>query len=456
MKKNRPKILLLCDYNVHGASTVLDHINALCNSEKLEVVKLSNLGNLPYFLNLNLFDAIVIHYSIVMCSDTYLSSKARGLIQNYSGLKACFIQDEYRFIDSTVSAMKEMGINLLFTVVPQGIGDKIYSPSTLIDLEKIYILTGYAPDELKSIQHVPSYDERPLDVVYRSRSLPYWLGKLGQEKLIIADRFNKDGARYNLKMDISAREIDRIYGNKWINFLISSKACLGTESGASVMDFTGSIQRNVDDYVINNPDATFEEVSNKFLSDIDGQIVINVISPRAFESAALKTLMILYPGEYSGILQPWKHYIPLAHDHSNMQEVVEALRDKQLYTQIVETTYNDLIMSNEYGYNKLTETFERAILNRLFIKQEYKAPSHPHIRGYYLSFLYSFERRIIFLLGYIEVFFKNFILSTTRVAIDLGKWFLFRVFLRNYSEKQKLEVLNKIKKWMRPLTSRIP
>ena len=53
---------------------------------------------------------------------------------------------------------------------------------------------------------------------------------------------------------------------------------------------------------------------------------MNVISPRCFEAAALRTLMVMYEGEYAGILEAGRHYVELKRDHSNIDEVVSAIR----------------------------------------------------------------------------------------------------------------------------------
>ncbi len=45
-----------------------------------------------------------------------------------------------------------------------------------------------------------------------------------------------------LKLDISAKEDDRIYGNDWHAFLQNSKAVLGTEGGATIFDFDGTLK----------------------------------------------------------------------------------------------------------------------------------------------------------------------------------------------------------------------
>ena len=38
---------------------------------------------------------------------------------------------------------------------------------------------------------------------------------------------------------------------------------------------------------------------------------MHVISSRVFEAIASRCLLILFKGDYSGIIKPWKHYLPL-------------------------------------------------------------------------------------------------------------------------------------------------
>ena len=82
-------------------------------------------------------------------------------------------------------------------------------------------------------------------------------------------------------------EASRIYGRKWIEFLANSKAVLGTESGASFVDFTGEVSTAAEDYEKRHPDASFETINKLFLDGRDGEVTINVISPRCFEAAGL-------------------------------------------------------------------------------------------------------------------------------------------------------------------------
>ena len=93
----------------------------------------------------------------------------------------------------------------------------------------------------------------------------------------------------------------------------------------------------------------------------DGKLQIQVISPRCFEAAALKTVMVLYPGTYSDILIKDKHYIELKKDFSNFNQVHEKLKDIDFLNKISLQAKKDLVDSGKYTYAKFIEKFEDLI-----------------------------------------------------------------------------------------------
>lgn len=348
------------------------------------------MRHIPFFIDLAQFDALVIHYTLAIFLNHYLSPQARKKIRDFKGLKACFIQDEYRCVNKTIGALEDLGIDILFTSVPESEFKKVYT-SRLKKITCVNVLTGYVPEDLPFLE-VPPYAARRIDVSYRGRSLPYYLGALAQEKAIIGQKFLKDVQRYDLITDIDYTEERRLYGKKWIDFLSQSKACLGVESGASVFDFTGEIQKNVEDYLEKNPAAFFEDVQQLFFAEAEGKIKLNQISPRCFEAAALRTLMILYEGEYSGILLPWKHYVPLKKDHSNMKEVVDIVKDPGKATEIIAFAYKEIALNPLYSYQELTDIFDDT-LEKHVTKKSRHAPklTPPECAALYKKY-YAFNR----------------------------------------------------------------
>lgn len=353
-------ILMLNTEASRGVGATNDHLEAFERYSKNNVVILDARTNVAREINYSLFDCFVIHHSVPIGYDNILNEGVFSKIKAFDGPKILFIQDEMRWVDKTAKKIRDLGISVVFSVVNSSVTRKIYRDSWFDGVRFENVLTGYVPDSLMTMK-TPNYAKRPIDVSYRARKLPAWCGSFGQEKFTIAERFLRDARAWSLKCDISCKEKDRIYGKKWIKFVSNSKAVLGAESGASFIDFSGLIAPAVDEYEAKNPGKTFEEVRDKFLEGRDGEIKINVISPRCFEAAALRTLMVMYDGDYSGVLVPGKHFLVLNRDHSNMSEVVNVIRTPKLAEEITNAAYVDICSSGLWSYQSLVAKFDLVV-----------------------------------------------------------------------------------------------
>ena len=176
------------------------------------------------------------------------------------------------------------------------------------------------------------------------------MGKLAYEKTELTAKVEKYLKNESeIVTDLSSKEKDRLYGNAWHERLISTKAVLGAEGGASIFDFDGSVEEKVRNYLKRNPRADFGEVSQKILFEYEGNIVHQTITPRIFESIAHKTALILFPGRYRGILKPWIHYLPLERDFSNFRDILLALKNDDLLQQMVDRCYRDIVGAGKYS-----------------------------------------------------------------------------------------------------------
>ena len=355
------KILLLCSETARHTGTVDGHILAFKHLSRHDVFELDSSIASTLKIDLSMFDAVVFHYSMVISMPAaYLPNGFVDRLANFKGPKMLFIQDEFRWVDHTMAAVERLCISVVFTVVNEDAIRKIYRNPYFDNVRFEQTLTGFVPEHLIG-REVPAYQDRTIDVSYRARKLPGWCGSFALQKWHIGERFMKDAPCYGLNCDIAMSEASRIYGEHWIEFMAGSKAMLGTESGASFVDYTGQVYKEIDTYEAANPEATFEEVREKFLEGRDGDVVINVISPRCFEAACLKTLMIMYPGEYSGVLQAGRHYLMLAPDHSNMDEVVAVLRNPERAGEIIHNTYEEVVKSDAWTHKMFISHFDRII-----------------------------------------------------------------------------------------------
>src|SRR5207302_8425668 len=93
----------------------------------------------------------------------------------------------------------------------------------------------------------------------------------------------------------------------------------------------------------------------------EGNVVMNIVSPRVFEAAALGTALVMFPGEYSGVVSPEKHYIVLEKDFSNMDDIVDKLRDDKLVSAMTARARHDLIESGRWGYRAFVDQFDQVV-----------------------------------------------------------------------------------------------
>jgi hypothetical protein len=105
------------------------------------------------------------------------------------------------------------------------------------------------------------------------------------------------------------------------------------------------------------------------LAEAEGRIRLNQISPRCFEAAALGTLMVLYPGLYSGVLEPWRHYVPLEKDHSNMDQVVRTIRDRDTWERITKQARQEVALNPRYGFRAMVEQVDDGLDLRIAAKK---------------------------------------------------------------------------------------
>jgi hypothetical protein len=85
------------------------------------------------------------------------------------------------------------------------------------------------------------------------------------------------------------------------------------------------------------------------------------ISPRLFEAAQSKTAQLLVEGEYDGILEAERHYVPLRADMANLDEALERIADVADTEAFAERAWEDLILSGRYSYGAFAAHVETVV-----------------------------------------------------------------------------------------------
>ena len=122
------------------------------------------------------------------------------------------LQDEYDTTSTTWKWIQQMGIHVLYTVVPGDYVAAAYPPERFPHTEFVSVLTGYAPIRLEGRTQTKPLAERAYVLGYRGRELPFWYGRLGQEKRTIGLNMKRICAERGIPCDIEWADEHRLYG----------------------------------------------------------------------------------------------------------------------------------------------------------------------------------------------------------------------------------------------------
>ena len=355
--EERLKILILSTYEGMDANAVRDYLLSFRLHSRHDYYYVLDCRRLDGRLDLRPFDVIVIFWDVFLLGPE-LADVVRAQIARAPAVKVVFLQDEYRDVRAVNQAMAELGVRLAFTCVAEADHRVFYPAEAIPTLEGLYtVLPGYVPRYLEETR-LDVAAPRAIDIGYRSRAMPFYLGDLGQDKTVIAERFQALARAQRLVGDISVLERDRLYGRQWVKFLRECRCVLGTSSGASVVDFTGEIRRACERHLALCPDASYPEVKARFFADADWKVMIDTVSPRVFEAAALGCTLVQHEGLYGGILRPDEHYICVRRDYSNTADVIDRVQDRGFCREMAERTHRDLIASGRYSFQAFARWFD--------------------------------------------------------------------------------------------------
>jgi hypothetical protein len=276
-------------------------------------------------------------------------------------LKLAFPQDEYNHAHVLDDWLDDLGVDVVFSIYGPEHRERLY-PRMARRARFERALTAYV-DEREATRRagvVLPHDRRPLDLAYRAEVLPPRFGHLGQAKLRVAEELAPRARAAGLRVDVSLDARDRILGDRWLPFVASARAVLGSESGASAIDYRGELVTRERELLAERPSLTFEEFDAAMPAGWDGT-PLGAIGPRHLEAAVAKSAQVLVAGDYDGVLEPDVHYLPVRADFADADAVVERLGDHALLERLAERAHRDLVLSGRYSYAALAALIEAVL-----------------------------------------------------------------------------------------------
>ena len=349
-----PRLRMLVAYasiSTH-VKTTYDYLMSLTKYTDFEVEYLNVVGASELDFDLNRYDIVFVNYCARLVYQDYVSPKFVRSLENWRGLKVLSVQDEYDATNKLILQIKRIHFDLVLTCIPENIREQIYPQTDFPNTTFIQVLTGYVPEDIDiHIASLLPIEQRNISVGYRGRDIGPRYGKLGRQKYEIGVTMRSVCQENGLSYDIEVDEESRIYGDDWYRFIASCQTMLGTESGSNVFDLDGQLEAKLLELKANaNLDCWGFDVASAVTQQYETGDSMGQISPRIFECASLKTALVLFPGRYSDVLVPNKHYIPLAADFSNIANVIDRINDKAELERIAQRTWEDLVRSEKYSY----------------------------------------------------------------------------------------------------------
>ncbi|WP_353439162.1 hypothetical protein [Polynucleobacter sp. UK-FUSCHL-C3] len=353
------KILILYNESQTYTQTVFEHLDAFrkFSQNKFYYLHYENLAKEKE--SLEYFQIIFLHYSVRLPADQISEAMGETLSQ-YRGAKVLFIQDEYDKVARTKYWIKKIKFDIVFSVVPKISISIIYPKEEFSNTKFVNNLTGYVPENLNSFSKwvkVPP-SSRSIEIGYRGRHLPIKYGDLAREKVRIGVSVKQYCKLNNIVHDIEWDEQSRIYGDNWYKFIANCKSMLGSESGSNVFDWDGNLDQAIKKYRKLNSSMSEDEIYENFIQTLERPGLMNQISPRIFEMAAAGTIMILYEGTYSNVIEPNRHFLSLKKDHSNLPEIIAKLRDGDFIDEMASRVKTDIIETGKYSYQQFVSMID--------------------------------------------------------------------------------------------------
>jgi hypothetical protein len=365
----RQRVLVLYWYPTAMRPAIRHHLEALKYSPHHHALLYHNIARgIPSWMPRLRFDVAVLHttlFCLRWAAEFPLFKWRLNWLRHHPARKIALPQDEYDHAHVLDEWLCDLGVTDIYTNFSAESRRLLY-PRMAERARFHECFTGYIdPATASSLEgRLLPLAKRRLDLVYRARCLPFWFGRHGQLKVTIADVVREAARRHGLVCDLSTRREDEIESDAWFDFLASSRAVLGVESGSSVLDTRGQIMALVRWLNEKEPSLSFEEVSRRLPPGWDDYRFF-ALGPRHFEAVCTRTVQVLVQSEYNGVLVPDRHYLPLRRDFGNLDEVLEKLKDLPLLERIADNAYGDIYQSGRYSYATLAGLLDKAILEPL-------------------------------------------------------------------------------------------
>jgi hypothetical protein len=366
-----------------------DWLDAFVGSDLFDAIDLNIVGGdaaerLPALQNE--VDGIVMLHSVNGDTTEYLEPLAPILAERRVPLLS-FVGNEVNLPGSPIAAKRDvfarLGPDWIATQLLQNTGEFLFGDVCRRGVVAI-------PHALNPQAFRPELDlsSRPIEVGVRAaRYLPH-LGDDDRNRLL--DFFASLGRNGRVTVDIGN---DRFTREGWAGFLNRCQATVATEAGswfverddATIEKIRAYVRERTGPGIVIPNDSPLRRLGHKlpwgvreflrkilrsglvrheslisadpaeihrifFVNRPRAPVYGKGLSSRHFDAIGTKTLQIMFPGRYNDILVAGRHYVAIAPDFSNLDEVLGVLRDPRARQAIVDEAYSFALDRHTYAH----------------------------------------------------------------------------------------------------------
>ena len=333
------------------------------------------------------YELIVVLHACTADSLLYAEPIATAL-QNRRGRLVTFIGNELNLpfapLGAKIAWLKRVRPDLIATQLLREAGAWLYAEvgARVISLPHALNPDAFQPRTLQR--------DRTIDIGARSFRYLAYLGDDDRNR--IYDYFAANRLDPKLVLDFSTEQ--RFDRENWAAFLDRCKATIATEAGSWFLERDDATVLAIRDYLAGKNGgfviradsplrglghrlpyalkalarrllrrgpiqhealaaerADFAEIHARFFAGRPRPpVYAKCISSRHFDAVGTKTVQIMFPGRFNGILEADRHYLALLPDFSNIDSVMTRFRDPAERTRLAEAAYAHVLGGHTYAH----------------------------------------------------------------------------------------------------------
>lgn len=390
MRKNQIKTLILTLQYAHRASYYDDWANGFSSSEYFEctIMNLMKITPLDLQNTIESYDLIILLHSATGDSPEYLDKCQPQLMNRKRAKLLAFVGNEFNSpyvpLSDKIDLLKDCRADVIATQLLEEAGQYLYGKTGA----KVFSIPHALNPDL--FNATTSFKGRNIDIGMRSYRYPPYLGDNDRNRII--DYFDTHSSALGLVSDINTTQ--RFTPANWAKFLGQCKSVLTTETGSWYLNRSDDLVKSVLTYaqqsrsglvisetnplrrlvrhlpafvksplisllkkgpikygMFEDEKMDFDDVYARFFqSPPKCPAYSKAISSRNFDAIGTRTCQVSFPGRFNDILSADAHYISLNPDFSNINEVIEKLRDESIWKPITENAYALVLDAHTYAH----------------------------------------------------------------------------------------------------------